>query len=57
VSRKELGHCIEVKEGCKKMLIGSSTSVGQVVSRKEQEGCIVEQKEGCIEELEGLRDV
>jgi hypothetical protein len=37
-SRKELGHCIEVKEGCKKMLLGSGTPVEQVVNRKKQEG-------------------
>jgi hypothetical protein len=50
-SRKELEHCIEVKEDCKKMLLGSGTPVEQVVSRKEQVGCIEEQV-GCIQEQE-----
>jgi hypothetical protein len=70
-SRKELGHCIGVKEDCKKMLlVGSGTPVEQVVSRKEQVGCIeeledyiqeqagcVEEQEDHIEELEELHDV
>jgi len=38
---KGLGHCTEVQEDCKKMLLGWGMPVGQVESRKVQEGCVV----------------
>ena len=37
-SKKELGHCIEEQEGCKKMLLELGTLAGQVVNKQELAG-------------------
>jgi hypothetical protein len=37
-SKKELGHCIEEQEGCKKMLLELGTLAGQAVNKQELAG-------------------
>ena len=54
-SKKELGHCIEEQEGCKKMLLELGTIVAQVVNKQVLGDCRkvalelhdVQEQEGC----------